>query len=456
MLQGRINTYSVERLKKSILRDSAHLGKEDLATIGRAIDACILSYGRAERSSGHHPAATHPLRAAALAASLGAEAHTILGAIFHDLPEDALDGKHPDVKLRYINGEGKVAEFADADGIYSGIAALSGAHGERVLQIVKDLTNLKQKGGKEADWEQPYFKYLQKPYGNFDSALVKVIDAIVNLMELDSLEGIKPAKREAKRQKTVKKALMQLRIWQKISWPIAELLLSCMQKYAGEEYGQIRSVARAVDPHDLEKFKRGCCFVDYERSKQGFMGLIDLISRDGSRTIDVYRARFKGNHVVFQIELPIIGKKIGQENIRGHTPDAIIGAGFPHTNDPQHYKPLHLRLANLFSLHVKISEVESIRPLHLRMSRLFEVEVDGLLPRILHRTFGKIGLGRQFAKLYVAAHMKKVVRKYDAPYTSSMNRWAKEVEQSGNVYEAYSRSDGHYEINVWGEILPVL
>lgn len=87
--------------------------------IERVIGTVLLTYSNFTRKSGNE-AASHPLRAMAYAAGIGAPLEVILTCGLHDVDEDTLDKRADGLRYRAMEG-GKIVEFDTSDEILAHI-----------------------------------------------------------------------------------------------------------------------------------------------------------------------------------------------------------------------------------------------------------------------------------------------------------------------------------------------
>lgn len=258
---------------------AAHPG-EKLEGVGGALAIelafCMLemSYYGAVRKDGRTPAVTHPLRVGALVASVcgddGAmlaqkDIEAVLTALLHDMVEDAFDPRSG-VRFRIGMDSGWGPESFIIKGREDAKMHLGQLFGAEVLQNVMALTREPQTKQDIADWKRFYKKtYLGNLYStSIACAFAKGFDALANLWELEGITG--SAEKKGMVERSILKVAWQVKRWQKLSWFVAELLLSDIERNAaGTAYEGTHRSLRALGEPEIKKFEKGIVFVPGQR-----------------------------------------------------------------------------------------------------------------------------------------------------------------------------------------------
>jgi hypothetical protein len=288
-----LNHYPTGQKNASPGNDVGHA--EDIRLLEATIQTLLLSYGRGERKSGN-AAVTHPLLAMLVASAISLPAHAIRKCGRHDLGEDSTDPKHPHLAYRYrVYPRGKVPEVRssrDLEFIFRHIGKVEGKDAELHLRAMTRLAH-------QRDFETPlelkwgYGRYLVPIYQDIWTAFAKGIDGGINLWEIEPVQNV--ALRERLVERTKAKIELQLPRWRKISWLMAELLLSELSHHFPKDAEKFRKVC----VREFEKSQRGYALVDVPRAFSG--RVLRQVGIAGSPIVCVY-----GKEPFFEVEFPYL------------------------------------------------------------------------------------------------------------------------------------------------------
>lgn len=319
--EGCLNEYKTRELIK-LIREGFGYTEKDVAEaewdrntksktyeyvlVERAINAVLLTYVGFSRKSGNE-AASHPLRAALFAITIGAPLEVVLTCLFHDVIEDTLDGRARGLKFRAAV-DGKAAEFDNKRKILRYLRGNYGEFGEKLAVNVNACTR-KEEIPDDANWQRKYLKYLNRVYRtSVAAAFAKGIDGYLNLLELAPIKD--KADQERARARAIFKVASQLKWWRRISLPVAELLTYELEKYmTKDEYGKLKFELETDRRSDIEKLKKGHNIVNGERRFSA--RLIQRLGRAGSLTIDVYTWVKKGK-TMCEFEIPYASEEVAR------------------------------------------------------------------------------------------------------------------------------------------------
>lgn len=226
---------------------------EKFLKVELAIALIELAYGGTLRRSGYLRV-SHPLRVAFFAATLHVPVDWVASALLHDIREDTRDKWKDGILFRVPLADGTLDVLKTAKRQLEFIREWFG------LEVKKDVWLLTRERSKKGDDVRYYRNYLARINHRVSAALIKVLDGISNLWELDF--GGKPGEAE-QRERTALKAEWQMPFWRKLSWFLNEMLLLGIldiRNYAGEAYRLQRITEKQVDDFEkgyvLAKFKR--------------------------------------------------------------------------------------------------------------------------------------------------------------------------------------------------------
>lgn len=312
--------------------DDSSLDAAIRAAHGKAMDNDIRIVDRSyegEKRDGEHKSSTHPKRVAAAAIAIGdLELDTATGkryaseaGLYHDCVEDlylvtpqGLVLTEPESILDYLRKE-KGEEFSG-----------------RIALLSRNSTNL------------PYLKYLAMVHWDEFCAFVKGCDIISNIMELDSADPRLV-------RNTVWKASKQVRRWQKISWPIAEILLHYIRKYEERmDQGGLAEYLRMISRRQLGNFERGYAVAGGRRFDPALLAQSAL---SGSPVATVYNSK---NGIV-ELEFPFL-----EESAVRSLLEVTLERGNGDIKFVKSLLPAHLVHASIASLKADFEGIEHRLP----------------------------------------------------------------------------------------------
>ncbi|MCX6770713.1 MAG: hypothetical protein NTX79_01525 [Candidatus Micrarchaeota archaeon] len=316
---------------------------QEYLMVENTMNILLDSYDGATRENGRL-LVTHPLLVANMAAEIGAPVRTVNTAGFHDINEDVLDPKYPEIKFRATIG-GQKAEYETERKIFEYIGRNYGRYGKGLVRDIRHLTRyVTEEEGKS--WQRTYQEYLVGVYQFIDAAFAKALDGKANL--IDRREIINKEDMARKYGRLLLKVSWQIPRWQRISWIVADLLKSNLDKYPGGK--QIADALNGVTEWDMKKFERGWT---WNPARQYHAKLFHSVSRSGSPIIDIYPASDVHKNM-YEIELPF----------------------FKYENE-MHVRIAHEIIKCAFGRKVgKIRRASSILPERLTSSVIFLVESD--------------------------------------------------------------------------------
>lgn len=278
------------------------------AMLLQAMQTVLLSYRGAPLRVSDNPWASHPLRAGAFAAAIGAPIEMVVSSLLHDIVEDTLDPKLPKVSYRaysFQDGKAKLVELESARSIFMHIRENYWIYGRRIARDVEfDTRPAKSNGG----WQREYKAHITRAHSRIGSAFAKGADSYVNLQELEVGSG--NAMMASKLERKLLKVDWQVPFWTNLSWVMAEILLfELKEKSAGTEYEGIEKKHRFVTLSEIVMLERG---VNQLSKAHSFApSLVKNLSRSRSPVIDIYSAKpqIEGAKWSYKFEFPFIQEK---------------------------------------------------------------------------------------------------------------------------------------------------
>ena len=338
-LQEQTNTYDIEALCKSILcncgfdasgfdlgrllaepvcvnqfalKDSSgrFIGDKrqvQYAMLLQAMQIVLLSYGDKKRLSENFWA-SHPLRAGAFAAAIGAPIEIVISSLLHDILEDSLDQKLQDVKYRAYSLQGGKPVFVKYGRTHSILVHIREnfwIYGRKIARDVECVTRPEKPNG---NWQHDYEAHITRAHSRIGSAFAKGSDSVVNLQELEV--GSDDLEMASKLLRKLLKVDCKIPFWTKLSWVMAEVLLfELKEKSLGTEYEGIEKAHRFITTPEIIMFERG--FNMLSKSHSFTPGLVKNLSRSRSPIIDIYTAKpeISGAAFSYRFEFPFMQDK---------------------------------------------------------------------------------------------------------------------------------------------------